>query len=180
MRRRLTGAVAIESVQASAFPQVKLGVVGLAGLEPGTSSLSAIEGSALCGPAFSQVARDRKGRSNAFLATSFEAVQASWAILSPRLRADSSRPRCCPERASNGGPAATGSRQPPGEPAPGRRSSTVVAGRVGASIWLALGELTAYSCHRSQTPLSRRVPRSAKAKPAPATRSLTVREHGTC
>jgi hypothetical protein len=28
--------------------------------------LSAIEGSALCGPAFSQVAGDRQGRSNAF------------------------------------------------------------------------------------------------------------------
>jgi hypothetical protein len=41
-------------------------VVGLPGLEPGTSSLSAIEGSPLCGPAFSQVAADRRGRSNAF------------------------------------------------------------------------------------------------------------------
>jgi hypothetical protein len=40
-------------------------VVGLPGLEPGTSSLSAIEGSPLCNPAFLQVARDRQGRSNA-------------------------------------------------------------------------------------------------------------------
>jgi hypothetical protein len=40
-------------------------VVGLPGLEPGTSSLSAIEGSPLCNPAFSQVAHDRQGRSNA-------------------------------------------------------------------------------------------------------------------
>jgi hypothetical protein len=40
-------------------------VVGLPGLEPGTSSLSAIEGSPLCNPAFSQVAADRRGRSNA-------------------------------------------------------------------------------------------------------------------
>jgi hypothetical protein len=41
--------------------------------------LSAIEGSALCGPAFPQVVRDRQGRSYAFLATSFQAVQASQA-----------------------------------------------------------------------------------------------------
>jgi hypothetical protein len=44
------------------------GVVGLAGLEPAASSLSAIEGSPLCNPAFLQVARDRKGRSNALFA----------------------------------------------------------------------------------------------------------------
>src|SRR5215211_316285 len=41
-------------------------VVGLAGLEPAASSLSGIEGSALCGPAFPQVAGDRKGRRDAF------------------------------------------------------------------------------------------------------------------
>src|SRR4029453_7470266 len=40
-------------------------MVGLGGLEPPTSSLSAIGGSPLCNPAFSQVVRDRKGRSNA-------------------------------------------------------------------------------------------------------------------
>jgi hypothetical protein len=40
-------------------------VVGLAGLEPAASSLSAIEGSPLCNPAFSQVACDRRGSSNA-------------------------------------------------------------------------------------------------------------------
>jgi hypothetical protein len=34
-------------------------VVGLPALEPGTSSLSAIEGSPLCEPAFSQVAAIR-------------------------------------------------------------------------------------------------------------------------
>jgi hypothetical protein len=39
--------------------------VGLGGLEPPTSSLSAIEGSPLCNPAFLQVVRDRQGRSNA-------------------------------------------------------------------------------------------------------------------
>src|SRR4029450_9715852 len=44
--------------------------VGLPGLEPGTSSLSGIEGSALCGPAFSQVAGERRGRRDAFLAAS--------------------------------------------------------------------------------------------------------------
>ena len=36
-------------------------LVGLPGLEPGTSSLSGIEGSALCGPAFSQVAARASG-----------------------------------------------------------------------------------------------------------------------
>jgi hypothetical protein len=41
-------------------------VVGLAGLEPAASSLSAIKGSPLCGPAFPQVAADRQRRSNAF------------------------------------------------------------------------------------------------------------------
>src|SRR5215204_3394885 len=56
-------------------------VVGLPGLEPGTSSLSGIEGSALCGPAFSQVAGERRGRRDAFLATSFQAVQASQTVL---------------------------------------------------------------------------------------------------
>src|SRR5215217_8046563 len=39
--------------------------------------LSGIEGSALCGPAFSQVAGDRKGRRDAFFAASFQTVQAS-------------------------------------------------------------------------------------------------------
>jgi hypothetical protein len=42
-------------------------LVGLPGLEPGTSSLSAIEGLPLCNPTFSQVVRDRRGSSNAFL-----------------------------------------------------------------------------------------------------------------
>jgi hypothetical protein len=41
-------------------------VVGLAGLEPAASSLSGIEGSALCGPTFSQVAGERQGRRDAF------------------------------------------------------------------------------------------------------------------
>jgi hypothetical protein len=44
-----------------AFPQVNAGVVGLAGLEPAASSLSAIVGSPLCNPAFLQVAADRQG-----------------------------------------------------------------------------------------------------------------------
>jgi hypothetical protein len=59
-------------------------LVGLPGLEPGTSSLSGIEGSALCGPAFPQVAGERQGRRDAFLAVSFQAVQAS--PLAPRHR----------------------------------------------------------------------------------------------
>src|SRR5215207_11474063 len=43
--------------------------------------LSGIEGSALCGPAFSQVAAKRQGRRDAFLAASFQAVQASQTVL---------------------------------------------------------------------------------------------------
>ena len=53
-----------------AFPLVRGRFVGLPGLEPGTSSLSGIEGSALCGPAFPQVACERQGPRDAFLATS--------------------------------------------------------------------------------------------------------------
>ena len=49
------------------------------GLEPGTSSLSGIEGSVLCGPAFSQVIAECHGRRDAFLANSFQAVRASQA-----------------------------------------------------------------------------------------------------
>ena len=49
--------------------------------------LSDIEGSALCGPAFSQVTRERQGRSYAFLATSFQAVQAGCSTrLAPGLK----------------------------------------------------------------------------------------------
>ena len=71
------------------------GAVGLAGLEPAASSLSGIEGSALCGAAFPQVARDRQGRRDAFLATSFQAVQAkpgcSMASSGSRIRASIDR-----------------------------------------------------------------------------------------
>jgi hypothetical protein len=49
------------------FPLVRSRLVGLPGLEPGTSSLSGIEGSALCGPAFSQVTAERQGPRDAFL-----------------------------------------------------------------------------------------------------------------
>jgi hypothetical protein len=59
-----------------AFPLVRAGLVGLGGGEPPTSSLSGIEGSALCGPAFPQVTAERQGRRDTFLATSFQAVQA--------------------------------------------------------------------------------------------------------
>src|SRR4029450_14157157 len=69
VRRRLTRAVVLAVDHRPAFPQVKAGAVGLPGLEPGTSSLSGIEGSALCGPAFSQVAGERQGRRDAFLAS---------------------------------------------------------------------------------------------------------------
>jgi hypothetical protein len=44
MSRRLTGAAAIEREQGRAFPLVNAYVLGLPGLEPGTSSLSGIEG----------------------------------------------------------------------------------------------------------------------------------------
>jgi hypothetical protein len=47
------------------FPLVTGWFVGLAGLEPGTSSLSAIGGLPLCNPAFLQVVRDRQGPSDA-------------------------------------------------------------------------------------------------------------------
>src|SRR5215218_4368210 len=50
----------------AAFRLVRGRIVGLGGLEPPTSFLSAIEGSPLCGPAFPQVALDRQGPSNAF------------------------------------------------------------------------------------------------------------------
>jgi hypothetical protein len=66
MRRRGTGATAIKETNESVSAR-QTGVVGLAGLEPAASSLSGIEGSALCGPAFPQVAGDRKGRRDAFL-----------------------------------------------------------------------------------------------------------------
>jgi hypothetical protein len=44
----------------SAFVLVRVGVVGLPGLEPGTSSLSEMDGRALCYPAFSLVVLLRK------------------------------------------------------------------------------------------------------------------------
>src|SRR5262245_34923576 len=59
-------------------------VVGLPGLEPGTSSLSASARQALCGPASSQVARDRQGRSNALYAGS--RGRSFAAILCPEAR----------------------------------------------------------------------------------------------
>jgi hypothetical protein len=60
----LTGCIREEG---PVFPQVTGHVVGLGGLEPPPSSLSAIGGLPLCNPAFSQVVRDRRGSSNAFL-----------------------------------------------------------------------------------------------------------------
>src|SRR5215212_1096665 len=50
-----------------AVPLVRGRTVGLGGLEPPTSSLSAIERLPLCNPAFSQVMCDRRGPSNALL-----------------------------------------------------------------------------------------------------------------
>ena len=57
-RERIRQPTSVSAVQPSA--------VGLAGLEPAASSLSAIGGLPLCNPAFLQVKRVRKGRSNAF------------------------------------------------------------------------------------------------------------------
>jgi hypothetical protein len=76
VRRRRTEAATIEAATTSVYPG-QSDVVGLAGLEPAASSLSGIEGSALCGAAFSQVTAERQARSYAFLATSSQAVQAS-------------------------------------------------------------------------------------------------------
>jgi hypothetical protein len=61
-------------------------------------ALSAIEGSPLCGPAFSQVVRERQGRRDAFLATSFQAVQANKSTL-PLVR-DSRMASLCAALAS--------------------------------------------------------------------------------
>jgi hypothetical protein len=49
----------------AAFRLVRGWMVGLGGVEPPTSSLSAIEGSPLCNSAFLQVAHDRQWPSNA-------------------------------------------------------------------------------------------------------------------
>jgi hypothetical protein len=67
VRRWGAVAIAIEKSIAKRFRWSNVDFVGLAGLEPAASSLSGIEGSPLCGAAFSQVAADRQGRSNAFL-----------------------------------------------------------------------------------------------------------------
>jgi hypothetical protein len=66
VRRHLRVAARDQSDRAGTFLQVKTDVVGLAGLEPAASSLSGIEGSALCAPASSQVTGDRRGRRDAF------------------------------------------------------------------------------------------------------------------
>jgi hypothetical protein len=50
----------------TAFQLVRGRIMGLGGIEPPTSSLSGIEGSALYGPAFPQVVSERQGRSYAF------------------------------------------------------------------------------------------------------------------
>ena len=67
-------------------------MVGLGGLEPPTSSLSAIPRLPPCNPAFSQVARDRQGRSNAFLVDSFPTMQQARLAHTP-IRGSSISPR---------------------------------------------------------------------------------------
>ena len=56
VRRRVTEQPRSTALNGWAFPQVNPGVVGLAGLEPAASSLSEIDGWALCYLAFPQVA----------------------------------------------------------------------------------------------------------------------------
>jgi hypothetical protein len=63
VRKQLLGAAAIENDHRRAFPQLNSGVVGLAGLEPAASSLSATWREPLCQAPFSQVTLDRSGRS---------------------------------------------------------------------------------------------------------------------
>ena len=61
--RKLLGAAAIENDHRRAFPQLNSGVVGMAGLEPAASSLSAKRREPMCGTPFLQVTPDRCGRS---------------------------------------------------------------------------------------------------------------------
>jgi hypothetical protein len=55
-----TEPIAIGGDHREVFPQVNLGIVGLAGLEPAASSLSEIDGQAPCYPAIALVVRLRK------------------------------------------------------------------------------------------------------------------------
>jgi hypothetical protein len=55
-----TEPIAIGGDHREVFPQVNLGIVGLAGLEPAASSLSAKCREPLCYAPFSQVALNRK------------------------------------------------------------------------------------------------------------------------
>src|ERR671936_2770896 len=54
------------------------------GWPPAMSHLSAIEGYALCAPVFSQVARERQGRSNAFLASRSKRCRQARLLDAPR------------------------------------------------------------------------------------------------
>ena len=75
------------------FPLVRGRMVGLGGLEPPTSSLSAIEGSPLYGPPFFQVAADRKRRS--VMRSYCPSLQAGRLRVPPRNRRRGGA-RCCP------------------------------------------------------------------------------------
>jgi len=79
-------------VKRSAFPLVRGGVVGLPGLGPGTSSLSAIQGQAPCPPAFPQVDRERKPTSYEALSAPSPALQSAG----PGPPKDPPRPCSCP------------------------------------------------------------------------------------
>jgi hypothetical protein len=73
--------------EGTAFPLVRADWWGLGGVEPPTSSLSAITRSPLCNPAFSQVVRVRKGRSNALFERASEGRLGPASESSRRARA---------------------------------------------------------------------------------------------
>jgi hypothetical protein len=138
-----------------AFLLVRGPLVGLGGLEPPPSSLSAITRLPLCNPAFLQVAGDRQGRSDAFLATSFQAVQAGHSIGSPAGGSFASR-GCRPVRSP------AGQRRGPGEAAAGQQSSTRRCATVSAC-----GRCASVPARRSATTQAARAARSAPASTAP-------------
>jgi hypothetical protein len=91
---------------------------------PAMRVLSAIEGSPLCNPPFSQVAADRRGPSNAFLPTSFQA--AGKPDYSTRLVRDS---RLADPECRLGVTLTVLSARPDRRPAPRARPEPVAAGR---------------------------------------------------
>ena len=102
-------------------------LVGLPGLEPAASSLSGIEGSALCGPPFPQVVGERQERRDAFLAGSFQAVRASQAgLTAPVGDSSMSLPAVAEARPADAGDQARpdGTGPGPGRPRPPENLAT--------------------------------------------------------